>query len=128
QRSDVVFGLVLCVWFFISDGTFTLLRRLFRGERIWVAHRSHLYQRLTKTDLRHDQVTLRVLGAGAVLAAVGALSLRFSMPILQWTGVSIALGGFLVYYVYTLLRERAYSGSRVRFVSPSPYYKRPSRS
>ena len=31
---------------FIVDATWTLLRRLVRGERVWQAHRSHHYQRL----------------------------------------------------------------------------------
>lgn len=31
---------------FVIDATATLLRRLLRGERVWQAHRSHLYQRL----------------------------------------------------------------------------------
>lgn len=31
---------------FIVDATATLFRRLFRGERIWQAHRQHYYQRL----------------------------------------------------------------------------------
>jgi UDP-N-acetylmuramyl pentapeptide phosphotransferase/UDP-N-acetylglucosamine-1-phosphate transferase len=41
------------IWFpplvfspFIADATVTLWRRLWRGERIWQAHREHLYQRL----------------------------------------------------------------------------------
>jgi len=31
---------------FIVDATFTLLRRALRRERVWTAHREHLYQRL----------------------------------------------------------------------------------
>ena len=31
---------------FILDATFTLLRRIFSGEKFWQAHRGHFYQRL----------------------------------------------------------------------------------
>jgi UDP-GlcNAc:undecaprenyl-phosphate/decaprenyl-phosphate GlcNAc-1-phosphate transferase len=38
-------GAVL-LWPFIFDSAFTMFRRLSRGENVFVAHRSHLYQRL----------------------------------------------------------------------------------
>lgn len=39
---------VLCLGAFLYDGTYTLLRRLLRGENITQAHRFHLYQRLNR--------------------------------------------------------------------------------
>ena len=42
---------------FIIDATVTLVKRLFRGEKIWVAHRSHYYQRLV-LRLGHRGVAL----------------------------------------------------------------------
>lgn len=119
DRGTMVFGIAMCLWFFISDGVFTVLRRLFYGERIWVAHRSHLYQRLTGTGLRHDQVTLRVLGAGGILATLNVLPLRFGVSALQWAALSIAIGGFIIYYVYTWTRERVVAGPQYQFVPPS---------
>ena len=44
-----------------SDGTFTIARRAARGERLWRAHRSHLYQRLVRAGWAHDRVVLLVL-------------------------------------------------------------------
>jgi UDP-N-acetylmuramyl pentapeptide phosphotransferase/UDP-N-acetylglucosamine-1-phosphate transferase len=41
---------------FLLDGLFTLLRRLWRREAIWLAHRSHLYQRAVATGLTHREV------------------------------------------------------------------------
>ena len=57
----------LALWPFLVDGTFTLVRRLGRGENILQAHRSHLYQRLVIAGQTHRRVTL-VYGA---LAGVG---------------------------------------------------------
>ncbi len=69
---------VLLLWPFVFDTTFTLLRRWRRGENIFAAHRSHLYQRLVIAGWRHRTVTLlylglALLGVGLALAWVGGL-------------------------------------------------------
>lgn len=46
---------------FIVDATFTLLRRLLRGERVYEAHRSHAYQYASRCYGRHLPVTMAVL-------------------------------------------------------------------
>ncbi|MGQ0558836.1 MAG: MraY family glycosyltransferase [Sphingosinicella sp.] len=43
---------------FIADATVTLARRLLRGERVYEAHRSHAYQRLSRRWDSHQSVTL----------------------------------------------------------------------
>ncbi len=43
---------------FWLDATITLLRRLFRGERIWEAHRSHFYQRAVLAGMPVRRVLL----------------------------------------------------------------------
>ncbi len=48
---------------FFVDATLTLLRRLFRGERVHEAHRQHAYQRLSRRWGSHRSVTLLVLAA-----------------------------------------------------------------
>jgi len=58
-------GLSIWVWLillgvFVVDATFTLMRRLFQGERIYQAHRSHAYQRATRRLGAHKPVTLVV--------------------------------------------------------------------
>ncbi len=59
---------------FIVDATWTLGRRLARGERVWEAHRSHHYQRLVLAGWGHRKTVLRsyVLMAGAAASAVAA--------------------------------------------------------
>jgi UDP-N-acetylmuramyl pentapeptide phosphotransferase/UDP-N-acetylglucosamine-1-phosphate transferase len=56
-------GLTPLVWIvalfpFLFDGTYTLLRRVLRGEPVYRAHRSHLYQRLVQTGWTHRGTTL----------------------------------------------------------------------
>ncbi len=76
-QSDPVFALagVALVWPFVFDATLTFFRRLSRGEKVWVAHRSHLYQRLVISGLSHGRVSslyvgLAVLGAALAVALV----------------------------------------------------------
>lgn len=62
---------------FIVDATVTLLRRLFRGERVWEAHRSHYYQRLVLLGWGHRRTVLAeyVLMLACAGSAVGAVAL-----------------------------------------------------
>jgi UDP-N-acetylmuramyl pentapeptide phosphotransferase/UDP-N-acetylglucosamine-1-phosphate transferase len=55
---------------FIFDASVTVLRRLVRGEHIWIAHRTHYYQRLVLAGWSHRRLAL---AAGALmLAAAGS--------------------------------------------------------
>ena len=63
---------VLLVWPFLFDSSFTFLRRLSRGENVFAAHRSHLYQRLIIVGYPHRLVSSLYIGlamAGVVLGA-----------------------------------------------------------
>ncbi len=68
---------------FLGDATLTLVRRLWRRERVWQAHREHYYQRLVRLGFGHQRtalaeyaamagcagIALAVLGQGAVIQA-----------------------------------------------------------
>jgi UDP-N-acetylmuramyl pentapeptide phosphotransferase/UDP-N-acetylglucosamine-1-phosphate transferase len=60
--------------YYLADATWTLLRRLLRGEKIWQAHREHFYQRAVQKGLRHDAVVRRILAANLVLVALALWS------------------------------------------------------
>ncbi|WP_287029147.1 MraY family glycosyltransferase [Pseudomonas sp. UBA6310] len=51
---------------FIVDATWTLVRRLFRGDRVYEAHRSHAYQHASRRFGSHKPVTLAVLAINTV--------------------------------------------------------------
>jgi Fuc2NAc and GlcNAc transferase len=69
---------------FLLDGTFTIFRRALRKEKVWKAHRTHLYQRAVQTGLAHRDVLLvymawlAVAAGGAVLASLGTASLALA--------------------------------------------------
>jgi UDP-N-acetylmuramyl pentapeptide phosphotransferase/UDP-N-acetylglucosamine-1-phosphate transferase len=79
---------VALVWCFVFDSGFTFLRRLFQGENVFEAHRSHLYQRLVISGYSHLKVTLIYIGFGLLSAAI-AVSYTLGMP---FTGYAILLG------------------------------------
>jgi UDP-N-acetylmuramyl pentapeptide phosphotransferase/UDP-N-acetylglucosamine-1-phosphate transferase len=68
---------VLFVWFFLFDSVVTLLRRVFRGDKFWQAHREHLFQRLVSSGLSHKQVTLFYGLLALVLCTLILLSIEF---------------------------------------------------
>ena len=53
--------------YFLADASLTLLRRLWRGERIWEAHRQHFYQQAVRRGLSHAAVVRRVIAANLLL-------------------------------------------------------------
>ena len=63
--SLVIWSLLLGI--FICDSTFTLVRRLLGGERVFSAHRSHAYQRLVQLGWTHRKVLFAFLGMNVLV-------------------------------------------------------------
>jgi len=81
---------------FIVDATWTLLRRLHAGERVWQSHRSHHYQRLVLAGWSHRKTLLRswVLMAGCAATAVAAVTMPVAEQawlLLAWTGIYVLI-------------------------------------
>ncbi|HYN79146.1 MAG TPA: glycosyltransferase family 4 protein [Lamprocystis sp. (in: g-proteobacteria)] len=93
---------------FIVDATWTLGRRMLRGERVWEAHRSHHYQRLVLAGWGHRKTVLRayVLMAGTTACAVAAPDLPASE---QW----LLLLAWAAIYVLIHVRVRLAEGQRL---------------
>lgn len=92
---------------FIVDATLTLLKRLVRGERIWLAHREHYYQRLILLGHGHRKTAWLEYG---LMFAVGMSALwgtgRPSMD------QAILLGGWaIIYIVLTRLIDSRWNGA-----------------
>jgi Fuc2NAc and GlcNAc transferase len=58
--TDLFWGWLILLGIFIVDSTFTLIRRLIRGEKIYEAHRSHAYQFAAMHYQSHVRVSLGV--------------------------------------------------------------------
>ena len=59
--------------FFFADATTTLFIRLARGERLYLPHRDHMYQRLARRCRAHGPVTLLVCAVNLCVLLPGAL-------------------------------------------------------
>ena len=83
---------------FIVDASYTLLLRMLRGEKVWQAHREHIYQRLVQLGWGHKRTVL--LAYGLMLGcAVSASCLIQASAIVQWLGLAV----WLVIYVFIIL-------------------------
>ena len=56
--------------YYLFDATYTLVRRAFRGEKIWQAHRQHAYQVATGRGMSHARVSFLILLANILLIMV----------------------------------------------------------
>jgi UDP-N-acetylmuramyl pentapeptide phosphotransferase/UDP-N-acetylglucosamine-1-phosphate transferase len=66
---------ILLPLYYLSDSTITLLRRAAKGEPVWLAHRSHFYQRATDGGYRVIDVVARIFIVNIVLAALAFATL-----------------------------------------------------
>jgi Fuc2NAc and GlcNAc transferase len=71
ENALIAWAMVILLAVFISDSTVTLLRRIIKREHLYVAHRTHAYQNLTKRVNKHLSVSL----------SVGAINLFWLLPI-----------------------------------------------
>ncbi len=93
---------------FILDASITLLRRAINGEKIWQAHRSHLYQRLVLSGWSHRRTVTMEYGMMLICAMLALCSVYFSHRNVQ-PGVFIASVLFysLTYtYLFKYLRRQ----------------------
>lgn len=90
---QLLWSWVILLGVFITDATFTLLRRLLRGDKVYEAHRSHAYQYASRQFGRHLPVTL----------VVAAINLFWLLPIALWVGVGGLEGALGVVIAYVPL-------------------------
>ncbi len=80
----------------VGDAIYTLFRRLMRGENIFKAHRTHLYQRLQQSGWSHAQVTttyiLFTLFIGNLNSLFGAIG--------AWVGSGIIIAAIFLGEMY----------------------------
>jgi len=88
---------------FVCDATFTLIRRLMRGDKVYEAHRSHAYQYASRQFGRHLPVTV----------AVGAINLFWLLPVALLVGTQRLdglLGVLIAYLPLVALAAKFHAG------------------
>lgn len=61
QDTALFCAWIICLGVFIVDATFTLIRRILNGHKMYDAHRSHAYQYASRKYNSHTTVTISVL-------------------------------------------------------------------
>ncbi len=90
---------------FIVDATFTLFRRLLRGDKVYEAHRSHAYQYASRYWRGHRPVTLCV----AALNVFWLLPIGFAVIFAHLPGL---VGVMLAYAPLVVLAGKYHAGAR----------------
>jgi UDP-N-acetylmuramyl pentapeptide phosphotransferase/UDP-N-acetylglucosamine-1-phosphate transferase len=103
---------------FLVDAGLTLMGRLRRGERVWLAHRGHLYQRAVQHVGSHGRVCL-AYGAWTALAALSAWAVA-AEPVRVQAGL-LALALLSAVLVYAGFGQRWPLGDNGRPDPESPH-------
>ncbi len=98
ERPAPFIAVLLIFGTFIYDATFTIIRRIRRREKLYEAHRSHLYQRLVIAGQSHRRVSLTYYGLSALLGA-GGIVYTFSA---DWTRVIILISSAALLAAFTI--------------------------
>jgi len=91
ESPSLLFVWLIMLAVFVVDATWTLLRRLVRGEAVYQAHRSHAYQYASRKFNSHKKVTL----------TIALINILWLWPIALFVGLSWLdpLIGVLVAYM-----------------------------
>jgi len=81
-----LFPALILPLYFVADASFTITKRALRREKIWEAHREHLYQVAVQGGRSHARVTSLVIVINIVLIAAAA-----SAVWLGWEALAIAV-------------------------------------
>ena len=83
---------------YAADTSATLARRVARGERWYLPHRDHAYQRLGETGRSHVETSAFVAACIGICGLLGAVSLGRSVTLRVAADVAIAgvIGGYLL--------------------------------
>ena len=111
SKATTVSFVALSLWFFLADATWTLVRRIARGERPHQAHREHLYQRLVISGAGHAPVAA-ALGMGALgLTALALAALRAGGNGGWWVALLVAAVLFGCEVALVRWREAAWAAA-----------------
>ncbi|WP_454870492.1 MraY family glycosyltransferase [Pseudomonas lini] len=88
--TELLWSWLILLGVFIVDATWTLIRRLVRGEKVYNAHRSHAYQYASRKFKSH----------GVVTAAAVGVNVLWLFPIAYWVGAGSLSGPLGLCFAY----------------------------
>ena len=101
--SFATFGLwqaaLLLVLYFLADASFTLVRRVSRGEPIWRAHHQHYYQFAVAAGRSHAHVVVAVTAVNLLLAGLALATTLSTTASWSALGAGLLLTATLLCYL-----------------------------
>lgn len=101
---------IMLLGVFVVDATMTLIRRLSSGEKLYEAHRTHVYQLAVQVGYSHKQVTLTVLVINIVLAGIAFIAMRWHfwlLPIALTAALALTVIHVWLYRRFTSINTSA---------------------
>jgi UDP-N-acetylmuramyl pentapeptide phosphotransferase/UDP-N-acetylglucosamine-1-phosphate transferase len=86
---------VSIVWLFLFDTVLTFFRRLFKGEKVWQAHREHIYQKLVISGYTHRFVSV-------LYGGISILTIIFLIYALK-KKENLGIGFILLFFLQSLI-------------------------
>jgi Fuc2NAc and GlcNAc transferase len=104
QSLSIIYWLILAspFWF---DATITLYRRWRNKDKLSIAHRKHMYQRLVQSGFSHRKVDILLILLNIILILLVLISVRYKMLQIP----------FLVLTVFMMFLISAYTDKRKQF-------------
>jgi hypothetical protein len=65
---------VILPLYYLTDATWTLVRRACRRQKLWRAHREHFYQRAVQRGFSHAAVARRIAACNALLVVLAVFA------------------------------------------------------
>lgn len=107
-EPQLLWSWLILMGVFVVDATYTMLRRLIRGEKIYEAHRSHAYQYASRQHSSHKKVTLSVV----------LINIVWLTPLALWVGKGglDGLSGLVLAYVPLLFLAIRYNAGKPEYL------------
>ena len=91
---------------FVMDSTYTFICRLIKGDILYQAHRSHIYQRLVISGLSHLEVTLAYMALGLAASSAGlSYILLEDRAVAALASLSVAVAVLIIPLIWASARE-----------------------
>jgi UDP-N-acetylmuramyl pentapeptide phosphotransferase/UDP-N-acetylglucosamine-1-phosphate transferase len=119
ERPAPFIAVLLIFGTFIYDATFTIICRIRRGEKLYQAHRSHLYQRLVIAGQSHRRVSLTYYALSAMLGA-GGIAYTFSSDRMRLIILIVSAAILAAFTVYVYWYEASTSRIKGIYTADAP--------
>ncbi|NNC99303.1 MAG: hypothetical protein HKN85_03895, partial [Gammaproteobacteria bacterium] len=104
-----VISFVLLLGVFVFDASLTIVHRLVKREKIWLPHRSHLYQRLANAGMQHAKIVVALtvlMLVCSMISSITVLDRDKLLPAMTFELVLLVIYAALVLLVEARARPR----------------------